>query len=201
LLAVAYDAHKTKRGDTFTNILAAKDRIDLVEWLRHLPMFHVKQSLCLVHAGLIPQWSVADAVIHAEEIEDALRGNRTAKFLHHMYGKEPLRWSPDLTGWNRLRFITNVMTRIRYMTKDSSLEMKAKLSPENETSELIPWFDMPNRQSSRATIIFGHWSTLGLRITPHLISLDTGCVWGRQLSAVHLDKDFQAFQVECGDCI
>jgi bis(5'-nucleosyl)-tetraphosphatase (symmetrical) len=151
-----------------------------------------------VHAGLAPQWTIADACNYALEVEAVLQGEQINEFLDQMYGNEPSVWSNDLAGWDRLRFISNVFTRIRYCTQQGGLQMQAKHSPASNKEQLIPWFEMENRQSSSATIVFGHWSTLGLQLNDRIISLDTGCAWGGYLTAVRLDNTRQVFQVRCG---
>ena len=178
-------------------VLDAPDCDELIDWLRFRPLFHVKQSYALVHAGIAPQWTINDASKYALEVENILQSQQIDDFLKNMYGNEPKLWSQDLTGWKRLRFIANVFTRIRYCTHDGALQMKAKYSPSKKSGKLIPWFEMENRQTTKATIVFGHWSTLGLNVNQNIISLDTGCVWGGSLTAVRLDKSRQVFQVHC----
>jgi bis(5'-nucleosyl)-tetraphosphatase (symmetrical) len=150
-----------------------------------------------VQAGIAPQWTINDASKYALEVENILQSQQIDDFLKNMYGNEPKFWSQDLTGWKRLRFITNVFTRIRYCTHDGALQMKAKHSPLKKSGKLIPWFEIKNRRTTKATIVFGHWSTLGLNVNKNIISLDTGCVWGGSLTAVRLDKSRQVFQVRC----
>ncbi len=197
LIANAYGKGRLRSRDTLQSVLDAPDSHELIEWLRFRPLFHVKQSLVLVHAGIAPQWTIDDARKYALEVENVLQGNQINNFLDHMYGNEPAIWSQNLTGWERLRFIANVFTRIRYCTHDGALQMKAKHSPTKKTDQLIPWFKIKNRQSATATIVFGHWSTLGLKLNQQIISLDTGCVWGGYLTAVRLDESRQVFQVRC----
>ncbi|MEE9425065.1 MAG: symmetrical bis(5'-nucleosyl)-tetraphosphatase [Methylococcales bacterium] len=197
LIANAYGKGKLRSRDTLQPVLDAPDCDELIDWLRFRPLFHVKQSYALVHAGIAPQWTINDASKYALEVENILQSQQIDDFLKNMYGNEPKSWSQDLTGWKRLRFIANVFTRIRYCTHDGALQMKAKYSPSKKSGKLIPWFEMENRQTTKATIVFGHWSTLGLNVNQNIISLDTGCVWGGSLTAVRLDKSRQVFQVHC----
>lgn len=197
LIANAYGKGKLRSRDTLQPILNASDCDELIDWLRFRPLFHVKQSFALVHAGIAPQWSIDDASKYALEVENILQADQIDGFLENMYGNEPAIWSPDLTGWKRLRFITNVFTRIRYCTHEGALQMKAKHSPTKIPGKLIPWFEMESRQTTKATIVFGHWSTLGLNVNQNIISLDTGCVWGGSLTAVRLDESRQVFQIRC----
>lgn len=197
LIANAYGKGKLKSRDTLQSVLDAPDCHELIEWLRFRPLFHVKQSFVMVHAGLAPQWTINEAGKYALEVESVLQNNQIDSFLEHMYGNTPAIWSQDLTGWERLRFIANAFTRIRYCTHDGALQMKEKRSPSKKSDQLIPWFEMENRQSTAATIVFGHWSTLGLKLEQNILSLDTGCVWGGYLTAVRLDESRQVFQVRC----
>lgn len=198
LIASAYSRGKSRSRDTIQSILDAPDCIELIDWLRYRPLFHVKQLYCLVHAGLAPQWTIAEARSYAREVESVLQSDQISGFLEHMYGNEPDTWNPNLEGWDRLRFIANVFTRIRYCTPEGALQMKAKHSPAHNTDQIIPWFEMENRQSKSATIVFGHWSTLGLQLNQSILSLDTGCAWGGYLTAVRLDNAREVFQVRCG---
>ncbi len=197
LIANAYGKGKLRSRDTLQPVLDAPDCDELIDWLRFRPLFHVKQSFALVHAGIAPQWTLNDAGKYALEVESVLQSDQIDGFIEHMYGNEPTMWSQYLAGWERLRFITNVFTRMRYCTHNGSLEMKAKHSPTKKADQLIPWFEMKNRQITKATIVFGHWSTLGLNVNQNIISLDTGCVWGGSLTAVRLDESRQVFQVHC----
>jgi bis(5'-nucleosyl)-tetraphosphatase (symmetrical) len=196
LLAVAEGFVPPHRRDTLEMILAAPDRNALLTWLRHCPMLHRDGPWMMLHAGLPPGWSAVEAEERAGELEAALRGPDWRKFLAQMYGNEPLRWSPDLHGQERLRFIANTLTRTRYLHPDGSLEFQHKLGLHTAPANLTPWFDFPGRASTDVRILFGHWSTLGLLIREDVIALDTGCLWGGALTAFRLD-DEQCFQVRC----
>ncbi|MGH8472442.1 MAG: symmetrical bis(5'-nucleosyl)-tetraphosphatase [Gammaproteobacteria bacterium] len=174
-------------------VLAAKDRDELLDWLRRRPLMHHDPALgyALVHAGLPPEWDVAEACRCAAEVEASLRGDGFREFLGRMYGDAPRRWSERLAGWDRLRFITNCLTRLRYCGADGTLALEEKGPPSHSTAELIPWFQVPGRASDGMGIVFGHWSTLRMdseamaryRVYP----LDTGCCWGGRLTALELD--------------
>jgi bis(5'-nucleosyl)-tetraphosphatase (symmetrical) len=196
LLAVAEGYVPPHHKDTLELILAASDRDELLEWLRHRPMLYREEEWLMVHAGLPPQWSADAALLHAGELEHALRGPHWRRFLKHMYGNEPRRWSPLLDGQERLRFIANALTRTRYLHPDGSLEFQHKLGLDSAPKELTPWFDFPNRLASDVRILFGHWSTLGLLVREDVVALDTGCLWGGALTAFRLE-DEQCFQVRC----
>jgi bis(5'-nucleosyl)-tetraphosphatase (symmetrical) len=194
LLAVASGVAKLNRNDTLDEILSAPDCDDLLFWLRHQRLLHSKGDFVLVHAGLLPQWSIQQATTLAHEIEHALRGNDYATFLSHMYGNTPCGWRDDLSGYQRLRVITNALTRLRICTAQGDMELIFKGEVANIPSGNMPWFDVPNRVNRDATIIFGHWSALGLKLSANVIALDTGCLWGGPLSAARLE-DRQLFQV------
>ena len=196
LLAVAEGAAELHRSDTLDDILAAPDRDELLAWLRAQRLLHVEGDFVLVHAGLLPGWTVAQAQQLASEVEDALRGSHYQDFLARMYGNHPNRWEDSLTGYKRLRVITNAFTRMRTCTVLGEMEFKFKGGVQDVPAGYLPWFEVPGRASAKATIVCGHWSALGLKITPPVIALDTGCLWGGALSAIRLE-DREVFQVPC----
>jgi bis(5'-nucleosyl)-tetraphosphatase (symmetrical) len=195
LLAIArVRGHKPRRRDTLDEILAAPDRDALLDWLRRLPLLHHDAALgcTLVHAGLPPQWSVAESLARAAEVEAALQDDaRLVEFLEHMYGDTPAGWDPALGGRRRLRFITNCLTRMRYCHADGTLDLAAKGAPGSQDGGLLPWYALPGRRSRDSTIVFGHWSTLRLDGAAcrawNVYPLDTGAVWGDRLTALRLE--------------
>ena len=189
---------KLHRGDTFAAVLTAPDREALVEWLLELPLaiHDPAHGELVVHAGLVPQWSAADAAEHGARASRALRED-PAGFLREMYGNEPDTWSEALKKKERLRFTINVLTRLRYCTAAGRVNMKLKGSPRATTGPYAPWFTHAGRRSADTRVIFGHWSTLGLLCQPKLLALDTGCVWGGRLTAINLD-DLEAPPVAVG---
>ncbi len=196
LLAVAAGEAALHRSDTLDEILNAPDRDELLAWLRHQRLLYAEGDYVLVHAGLLPQWSVRQAAGLAREVEKALRGDDYATFFEHMYGNSPHGWSDDYSGYKRLRVITNALTRMRICTPQGEMEFKFKGEVEKIPHGYVPWFDLPKRKSRDATVIFGHWSALGLKVMPNIIALDTGCLWGGTLTAIRLE-DRQLFQVAC----
>jgi len=198
LLAVAEGVAEPSRHDTLDGILNAPDREELLQWLRSQRLLHVQDNWVLVHAGLLPQWSVAQAEILAREVEAELQGDSYAIFLARMYGNSPHRWDDTLSGYKRLRVIVNAFTRMRICNGQSEMEFKFKGEVENIPEGYMPWFDIPKRASAKATVIFGHWSALGLKLTPNVIALDTGCLWGGPMTAIRLE-DRQLFQVACNN--
>lgn len=199
LLAVAEGFVPPHRNDTLAEILDAPDRAEVLDWLRHRPMLHREGDCLLVHAGLLPEWTPEVAESLAHELEQALRGPNWQRFLAGMYGNEPRHWNPALQGQNRLRLVANVMTRLRYLHHDGSLEYQHNCAPADAPDDLLPWFDMPQRQSLGVRILFGHWSSLGLLVRDDVIALDTGCLWGGLLSAIRIE-DGALFQVDCRSC-
>ena len=197
LLMLAEGKSRLRDDDTLGPILEAPDRAELLAWLRARPMIHAENGYVMVHAGLLPQWSVPQALALGGEVENALRAPKFRKFLGRMWGGEPKAWRDDLAGWDRLRVIVNAMTRMRFCTAQGVMEFSTKGGPASAPPGYLPWFDVPARQSAGQTLITGHWSALGLKLTPNLLALDSGCLWGGHLSAVRLD-DRAVFQVECG---
>lgn len=196
LLAVAEGAAKLHRCDTLHDVLGAPDRGELLAWLRVQRLLYVEGNFVLVHAGLLPSWTVAQAQQLAHEAEAALTGKHYHDFLVHMYGNHPDHWENDLSGYQRLRTITNACTRMRVCTPSGEMEFKFKGEVHNAPEGYMPWFDVPGRASAHATVVCGHWSALGLNVTPQIITLDTGCLWGGALSAIRLE-DRKLFQVPC----
>lgn len=189
LLAV-HAGIKNTNNDDIKAILSADDCDELIGWLRKRPLFHHDEQLgySLVHAGLAPQWNHALSQQCANELQDILRGDQYQDFLHNMYGDKPRKWKDDLEGWDRLRFICNSFTRIRFCKKKSGkLALDEKGPPDMKNSEFAPWFAVEGRQSQDMNILFGHWSTLGAYHSTGLHCLDTGCVWGGKLTALRID--------------
>jgi bis(5'-nucleosyl)-tetraphosphatase (symmetrical) len=199
LLAVAHGERARKRKDTLEPVLTAPDRDDLLDWLRHRPLLHHDPSLnyTLVHAGLPPQWGLAEARDRAAELEAVLRGERFADLLHHMYGNTPDRWCQGLAGWERLRFITNCFTRMRYVSPCGRLELRSSGPPGTQPHPYLPWFQVPGRASAGLRIVFGHWSTLGPLTRNGVYALDSGCIWGGALTALRLTDAPRLFQYPC----
>lgn len=195
LLAVANGIRKPHRSDTLDDILNAPDRDELLDWLRRRPLALFENAHLLVHAGVLPQWTAQQTLDLAHEVETVLRGPDWVEFLKQMYGNAPARWDDALQGADRLRCIVNALTRIRFCTADGVMELATK-GVETELPGYMRWFEVPGRKTEDVTLVFGHWSTLGLILRPRLISLDTGCLWGGKLSAVCLE-DRSLIQVEC----
>ena len=200
LLAASLGAREVRRTDTLNQILEAPDCAELLQWLITRPVLVELEELNLVvvHAGLPPHWSVAEAREHGAELEQVLRSNRQSDFLHNMYGNEPCQWSHKYVGNDRLRYITNALTRTRYVDSEGRLDMHYAGPPGTQPPHLIPWFAHPDRHNRSHVIAFGHWATLQVEkpLSPEhgVIHLDTGCVWGGALSAVRAE-DKRLFQV------
>jgi bis(5'-nucleosyl)-tetraphosphatase (symmetrical) len=182
---------RRRADDTFSDVLSAPDARELVDWLRLRPMMHAEGGYAMVHAGLLPQWSIQKALALAQEVEQSLRGPDYRAFLANMYGSRPDEWSDSLVGWDRLRVIVNAMTRLRFCTPEGRMEFHAK--GKRPPAGYAAWFDL--RHDSHF-LVCGHWSALGLKLEPSLAALDSGCVWGGKLSALRLE-DRRLFQVPC----
>ncbi|WP_298139427.1 symmetrical bis(5'-nucleosyl)-tetraphosphatase [Acidiferrobacter sp.] len=201
LLGVACGARRVGTDDTLEAILTAPDRIELLDWLRQQPLLYhdTDQDIAMVHAGLPAQWTIAEARDLASELEGALQGPLPCQALEGIYGSQPDLWSPALLGADRLRFIANALTRIRYCDLEGRLDMRNKGPLGTQAPGLVPWFDVPGRRSRQTRIVFGHWSSLGRRVFGNVVCLDSGCLWGGTLTALRLE-DSMFFSVPCDNC-
>jgi bis(5'-nucleosyl)-tetraphosphatase (symmetrical) len=182
---------RPRKDDTLDDALEARDAKELVGWLRTRPLMHAEGSHAMVHAGLLSLWSVQKALSLAKEVERALSAPNYREFLASMYGSKPDRWSDSLTGWDRLRVIVNAMTRMRFCTRDGTMDFKAKGT--TPPPGYFPWYELRNDQQ---TILCGHWSQLGLKVMERVALIDSGCVWGGQLTALRLE-DHALYQLPC----
>ncbi|SEQ76836.1 bis(5'-nucleosyl)-tetraphosphatase (symmetrical) [Nitrosomonas sp. Nm51] len=183
-------------GDTIQSILDAPDRDELLYWLRHQRLFYVESDYALVHAGLLPDWSIPKAAQLAREVETALRSDDYRYVFAHLYGNTPDYWRDDWTGAERLRVIINAMTRMRICSVDGRMNFSHKGAPKDVPAGFLPWFEIPQRANRDYTIVCGHWSALGLHVTSSVAALDSGCVWNGRLSAMRLE-DKRVFQIRC----
>jgi bis(5'-nucleosyl)-tetraphosphatase (symmetrical) len=200
LLAVANGRGKQGKKDTIKDILNADDRDELLAWLIQQPLIHYDDSLniCLCHAGIYPSWDIEQTQQYAREVEDVLQGPKSHEFFHHMYGDKPPLWSTHLKGWDRLRFITNAFTRMRYCDEQGHLLLRDKSSPGNQPKGIHPWFDLAERKTQDVKIVFGHWSTLKNISKRNLYPLDTGCLWGGKLTALKIDNQLtERVEIQC----
>jgi len=203
LLAVAYGVRRNRKSDTLDDVLTAPDRDALLDWLITRPMAHIHthrdgRADLIVHAGLVPQWTVGMTLALAREVESALRADPSRVF-DHMYGDEPDKWDNGLVGAERLRFIVNCFTRLRYVDGAGRLALRVKGHPRKvQAKSLVPWFEAANARWHGPRVVFGHWSTLGFFTNSNVVSLDTGCVWGGSLTALRLDTpNAKPIQVAC----
>lgn len=185
-LVVANGITKAHKSDTFDALFAADDREVLLDWLRYQRLIYQEDNYLMVHAGLLPQWTAEQALAYAAEVEAALQGADYLDFLKHMYGNLPNIWNDTLVGMDRLRVITNAMTRLRVCTLQGEMEFNFKGELCDVPSGFVPWFDVPTRATRDVQVIFGHWSALGLQQRSNVYALDTGCLWGGQLTAMNI---------------
>lgn len=197
LLAVAEGIVSPRPKDTIHDVLAADDRTELMEWLRQQPLHYREGTYFMVHAGLLPQWSIDEAEQLAREVEAVLAGPAFRTFLQALFHGTAAHWDPWLEGDERLVAITRALTRLRTCTPAGALSGFSG-HPEEAPQGHLPWFRIPNRHSADHTILFGHWAALGLHIEQNLLGLDSGCAWGRQLTTIRLE-DRAVYQVECAD--
>ena len=201
LLAIFHRQKKLRKSDSLSEILDSPDCGELMTWLQSRPLVHFDRDLnfLLVHAGIHPDWDLQQTLNYAGELEIALQRDNGKLFFERMYGDVPDRWSLDLTGIERLRCITNILTRMRFFTTDGRLEYKAKGSPQQHAGQgLIPWFEMDRRLNQSIRIAFGHWSTLGVGAYGKHYAVDGGCVWGGKFTALRIDSsEPQWFSIGC----
>jgi bis(5'-nucleosyl)-tetraphosphatase (symmetrical) len=187
LLALHTGISKLKSGDTVNDVLLSPDRVELIDWLRCQSLAMYEANVLMVHAGVLPQWSLSQTLSLAAEVQTVLRGPDWAEFIAHMYGNQPDRWQDHLSGDDRLRVIVNGLTRLRFCTPEGAMEFSHHKDVAFTPAGYLPWFDIENRQTKTTQIAFGHWSSLKPLDRQDVIELDTGCVWGGCLSSVRLD--------------
>ncbi len=189
LIAVYYGHQPLKKGDTLQALVDAPDAAELIEWLCHQPLVHHDATLkfTLVHSGIPPQWSIAEALAKSKEVEMALQGPQRQALLVHMYGSQPDQWDESLTGYDRLRIIINYFTRMRFCDATGKLNVSLKVNPADAPPGWHPWFAV-SRKTAQDDIVFGHWAALeGITHDPHAHGVDTGCAWGKALTALNLE--------------
>ncbi len=199
LLAVAAGDAKRRARDSFDDVLNAPDRHELLAWLRARPLLHYDSTLdyAMVHGGLLPAWNLGDAQRLAREAESVLTKN-AEQFFPHMYGNLPDHWHDDLRAPERLRVIVNAFTRMRYCDRDGKMDLHHNGAPGTQPPHLLPWFQVPGRRSADVRVVFGHWSALGVYQEHNVLALDSGCVWGRALTAARIDGGpAKIFSVPC----
>ncbi|MBF0218221.1 MAG: symmetrical bis(5'-nucleosyl)-tetraphosphatase [Gammaproteobacteria bacterium] len=206
LLAIWQQLHRHfKNSDTLAPIFKAADGEDLLTWLLYRPLIHHDPalSLTMVHAGIPPHWSISEAQQRAAEVEAVLQSRECYHFLTAMYGNKPDNWHDDLKGDDRLRYIVNALTRTRYIHPDGKLDFKIKSAPgAPQQGKPEPWYRIKHRKSRHDRIVFGHWSTLGYYHDHNVFGVDSGCLWGGQLTALRIDVDPpQAIHYHCPQAV
>ncbi len=195
LLGIACGVRKMGKSDTVQEILDAPDAADILDWVRTRPLAHFSRGHLMIHAGVLPSWTAAQTLALANEVEAALRGPQWRGFIAQMYGDAPVAWDEGLAGPASLRVIVNALTRLRFCTATGAMEFSGK-DGAKAPAGYMPWFEVPGRATESVTVVFGHWATLGLVRKPGVVGLDTGCVWGGQLTAMRME-DQLLVQVPC----
>ena len=199
LIAALEDKTLARSHDTFHDVLEAPERKKIKKWLCRQPLtLHDPDlNILAVHAGIFPFWSLDEAMQYAGEVERLLQGKSRHEFLKNMFGNKPRKWSKSHSRWDRVRFFVNTFTRMRYINKKGRLDLVEMRTLGEHRKKLKPWFNYPGRFPIEPTIVFGHWSSLGVYIQPGILAMDSGCYWGRSLSAANLDSQpFKITQVK-----
>lgn len=196
LLATAFKQRKPRKKDSLSGVLEAPDCDELLDWLRHQPLFYYNDDFCLLHAGLPPQWDFSQTKKMAKKAEKSLQSTDYMSFFKVMYGDKPDKWSSELKGLEKIRFIVNCFTRMRYCEENGRLDFTCTSAVGTQAKHLMPWFTVPKRKSAEMKIIFGHWSTLGYYQKNNVYAIDTGCLWGGELTAIKLGKKVERFSVD-----
>ena len=174
---------------TYHELSAAHDINDIAQWLINQPLAIYDQTfdVLLTHAGICPSWSLQQALKYAQEVEQALKcGNARESYFNYMYGNEPVVWSEDLKAGERLRIITNYLTRMRYLAKDSQ-QLLLQYNSLTDDQNAAPWFEFIPKKSSLPLLLFGHWAALEGQVKrAGIIGLDTACYYGKWLTALCL---------------
>ena len=198
LLALYYQVIELdKNSRNLKKILDAPDSDKLISWLKNRPFLHFdkNRNTLLVHAGIHPEWTIDESISYASELERLMKGNQCKNVLENMYGNDPTKWSSDLDEYNRYRFFINVFTRMRVLRSGNTLDLKYKGSEPSSEEHIQSWFKSQNHNWKDTTILFGHWSALGLMIKQQFICLDSGCVWGKSLTAINLDSKYKVTKI------
>ncbi len=191
LLAIYYTSVDEKKSDTLNDILNSPDVDELMLWLRQQPLFYfdVHLNCAMVHAGIYPSWTIEDCQTYADEVHNVIKGDQYLSFFNSMYGNKPDYWQPSLQGMERLRFITNVFTRMRFIDDEDRLHLKLKGSPSKQIdSEIYPWFERTKKHLKHNRVVFGHWSTLKSQQYDNFFAIDSGCLWGGELTALKISS-------------
>ena len=200
LLALSAGARAPGASDTLQDIFQAPDKDTLLHWLKHQAIAIYQEDVLMVHAGVLPQWSLTETLSLAQELESILQSDQADAFFMQMYGNEPAQWQAQLQGMDRWRCALNAFTRLRFCSPTGAMEFETKENAAKAPQGYLPWFEVPQRQTANTTIAFGHWSTLGAVQRSDIWALDTGCVWGGCLTAIqrdHLHEAPRRIEIKC----
>ena len=198
-LAIYFGGHKPSSTDTFDALLQAADIDEMAHWLRQQPLAHYdpQHDVLMTHAGIPPGWTVKQTLALAAEVEAVLISDSYNDLLANLYGNEGC-WDAGMDGLPRLRCITNHLTRMRLLDERRCLNFSHKGQLADAPDNLRPWFAVPRQDSKRwraTRFVFGHWAALdGHTGVARMLALDTGAVWGRDLTAYRLE-DGRLFSV------
>jgi bis(5'-nucleosyl)-tetraphosphatase (symmetrical) len=187
-LAVAEGVKRPKKQDTLNQLLEAPDLETHKAFVRQLPVVHRQGNTLMVHAGIPPTWNLEQTLARASELTEWIRGDRYIQLLEQMYDDQPARFEERLRGIERARVLTNVFTRMRFCSPDDTLDLTEKRDARFAPKGMKPWFAHSGRALQSMSIVFGHWAALeGVAMGKNVHALDTGCVWGKRLTAMDLE--------------
>ena len=198
-LAVAEGAKDISDSDTFQNLLNNKNLDVYVNWIKGLPFHHIEEiksdgavkTYIMTHAGIPPHWSKQDLETYSSELNKTLNGPGSINLLKNMYGNTPNHPSMCTSEIEKLRLNINYLTRMRFCSSDSSLDLENKGKAHEAPPKMKPWFDWNLKiLQDPIHLLFGHWAALeGITGKNNVTALDTGCVWGKKLSALRLEDN------------
>ncbi len=202
LIAAYYGIKKSNK--MIDPILQSPHVKKFIDWLRDQKFLHVDYTLgyCMSHAGISPEFDLGMALEYSKRIEEKLKRDDVEIWLRKMFKHGIERFNRDASVIDIDRYIVSSFIRMRFCYKDHRLDFDQKGAPTKLLREqgLKPWFECESRKDIDLKIIFGHWSTLGYYQDDNVLALDTGCLWGGELTAARIDKEeVEIVSIDCNN--